>query len=156
MLEMKDILQGFLEGISKDIKAEQSKQGRVASGKTAQSLESESTDTTGILYGNISVNVLETGRKGGRGPYGFREIILQWMDDKGIFKDESESKRKSIAYLISEKIKKEGTNLYRSGGNSGVLSSVITDDRLRQFERAVLTKFGREFTEEALTTFGYD
>jgi len=153
MLEMKDILQQFLNGVSKDIKDEQARQGRTASGKTAQSLEVEANDKTGILYGNISVNVLETGRKGGRVPKGFQAIILQWMEDKRIFQAESESKKKSIAFLIARKIKDEGTALYRSGGKSGVLTQFINDQRIDNFETLVLKRFGREVQGEVITTF---
>jgi hypothetical protein len=153
MLEMKDILLQFLNEVSKEIKAEQTRQGRVASGKTAQSLEPEATDKVGILYGNISVNVLETGRKGGKVPGGFKSIIYQWMKDKGIFQAESEAKQNSIAYLIARKIKDEGTSLYRNGGKSGVLSNIITERRIDSFEYIVLRRFGREVTEEVITTF---
>lgn len=153
MLEMKDILLDLLNKISRDIKAEQTAQGRTASGKTAQSLEPEATDRTGILYGAISVNVLETGRKGGKVPGTFQQIIKQWMQDKGLFQAESESRQNSIAFLIARKIKEQGTLLYREGGKSGILSNVITDDRISEFEKAVLFRFGREVTEEIVTTF---
>jgi hypothetical protein len=151
MLEMKDILLQFLNEVSKEIKAEQTRQGRVASGKTAQSLEPEATDRIGILYGSISANVLETGRKPGRGPHS--SIIRQWIEDKGLFSGESESKKNSIAYLITRKIKEEGTQLYRQGGKSGVLSNIITERRINSFESLVLRRFGREVTEEVVTTF---
>lgn len=153
MLEMKDIIFKFLNQIATDIKNEQSSQGRVASGKTAQSLEPEATDNVGILYGNISVNVLETGRKGGNVPARFKDIIFQWMQDKGIFQAETESKQRSIAFLIARKIKESGTLLHRQGGNSGVLSNVITDEKISVFEREVLSRYGREVTEEIVTTF---
>lgn len=153
MLEMKDILLDLLNKISRDIKAEQTAQGRTASGKTAQSLEPEATDRTGILYGSISVNVLETGRKGGKVPGTFQQIIKRWMQDKGLFQAESESRQNSIAFLIARKIKESGTLLFREGGKSGILSNVITDERISEFEKAVLFRFGREVTEEIVTTF---
>jgi hypothetical protein len=153
MLEMKDILLQLLSQVSKDIKANQTAQHRTASGKTAQSLEPEATNTTGILYGNISVNVLETGRKPGAVPKGFKDIILKWMSDKGIFQNEKLSKQKSIAFLIARKIQEHGTALHIEGGKSGVLSSVITPKRISDFETKVLQRFGREVQGEVITTF---
>lgn len=153
MLEMKDILLSFLQQISKDIKTAQSQQKRIASGKTALSLEPEANAATGILYGNISVNVLETGRKPGAVPKGFQAIILKWMSDKGIFQSEKLAKQKSIAFLIARKIQEHGTALHIQGGKSGVLSNVITEERISVFETQVLQKMGREIQEGIITTF---
>lgn len=151
MLEMKDLILKFLNEVSKGIKDEQTRQGRVASGKTAQSLEPEATDNTGILYGNISVNVLETGRKPGKPPHS--SIIRQWIEDKRIFTDKTDSEKNGIAYVIARRIGEQGTRLHIDGGKSGVLSSIITDERINTFERAVLQRYGREITEEIVTTF---
>lgn len=153
MLEMKDILLELLNQVSKDIKALQASQHRVASGKTALSLEPEATDAVGILYGNLVVNTLETGRKPGAVPKGFKDIILKWMSDKGIFQNEKLSKQKSIAFLIARKIQKYGTALHIEGGKSGVLSSVITGKRISDFETKVLQRFEREVQGDVITTF---
>ena len=154
MLEVKDLIINFLNEVARDIKQNQSAQGRTASGRTANSLEAEADDNTGILYGSVSVNALETGRKSGRVPAGFKDVIKQWMSDKGIFQAESDSKKNSIAYLIARKIAREGTALYRSGGNSGVLSTVLTDDRISGFESQILKRYGREIQNEVIITFG--
>lgn len=153
MLEMRDIIFKFLNDLAFQIKAEQRAQGRNVTGKTALSLEPEATDTTGILYGNISALALETGRKAGKVPTGFQAIIRKWMDDKGIFQAEKESRKNSIAYLIARKIKREGTVLYKQGGNSGVLSKAINEGTISTFEKEVLSRFGREIQNEVITTF---
>lgn len=153
MLDLKSEIAKFLNGISFAIKQEQTAQGRSALGRTAQSLEIEVDERNGILYGNSAVNTLETGRKSGKVPGGFSQIIKEWMSDKGIFQAETESKKNSIAFLIARKISKEGTLLSRQGGNSGVLSKAITEERITLFERDILSKMGREFTEEFVTTF---
>lgn len=154
MLDLKEEIAKFLNGIAFEIKQEQQAQGRYASGKTAQSLEIEADSSRGILYGNISVNVLETGRKSGKVPKGFQATIKQWMSDKGIFQAETESKKNSIAFLIARKISKEGTLLSRQGGKSGVLSKAISNERLSAFERELLKKWGQEVTREVVITFG--
>lgn len=154
MLDVKEEILKFLNTLGFEIKANQLKQGRTASGKTAQSIYAEADDNTGILYGNISALALETGRKGGEVPFGFKSIILKWMDHKGIFQGETDSKRNSIAFLISRKIQKEGTLLHRQGGNSGVITQVITDKRIKEFETSVLFKYGREVQESIINSFG--
>lgn len=67
--------------------------------------------------------VLETGRKPGKQPP--LDPIQRWVQAKGIATDISE---RSLAYLIARKIGKEGSLLYRQGGNSGVISDFINDN----------------------------
>lgn len=106
-------------------------------GKTAASVRTETGVRYGRLFGAKYIDVLETGRpptrNGKAGQPTLREIILQWIKDKGI-KPEGIS-QKSLAFLIARKIHREGTKLYRSGGQSGVFSTVITEQRLRTFEK---------------------
>lgn len=153
MLSLKEEILKFLQGVALDIQSEAITQGRYASGKTNQSLEPEADDKGGILYGYTSVNALETGRKGGAVPSGFNKVILEWMDRKNLFTFETENRRKGIAFLIARKIAKEGTLLYRQGGNSGVLSKAIREDRVTAFQNEVLRKYGREVQNEIITTF---
>lgn len=154
MLEMKDIIFKFLSEIAEEIKKEQISQGRYASGRTAQSIEVSANDTSGVIEGNISALALETGRKPGSVPAQFRHTIKTWMDQKRLFQNETESKRNSIAYLISRKIAERGTLLYRQGGNSGVLSKAITPEKIRVFSDEVLSMYGREIRKEIVTSFG--
>lgn len=149
MLNLSEEILKFLNGISQDIKMVQEQQARVASGKTARSLEAEADERSGVLYGSISVNALETGRKPGKRPP--ISAIRQWIEDKGIFTSESDSRKNGIAYVIAKKIGEEGTQLFREGGKSGVLSSVITDKRIDSFEREILRVFGREVVDEITT-----
>lgn len=153
MLDMKDILSKFLNTISQEIKQEAISQDRVASHKTEKSMYVEADANTGILYGDIAANIWETGRKPGKAPGGFQSIILQWMRDKGIFQAEKAAKQRSIAFLITRKISNEGTSLFRKGGQSGVISKVITNERISAFEQLVLQRYGQETTEEFVTTF---
>ena len=67
--------------------------------------------------------VLETGRKPGKQPP--LDPIQRWVQAKGIATDIS---TRSLAYLIARKIGKEGSLLYRQGGNSGVISDFINDN----------------------------
>lgn len=100
--------------------------GQNASGNTVKSIKPEETETGAILYGRNYFGVLETGRKPGKGPYRFQDVIYQWSIDKGIaFRTASE--RKSFAWVVSKKIQEEGTLLFRKGGRSDVYSKEIKE-----------------------------
>lgn len=104
-----------------------------ASGKTAQSLHFEIDDREFRLYGSGHIFALEYGRKptsgGGGSGTSLRDRIRVWIDDKGIEpKPGANGKaisKDSLAYLISRKIHNEGTELFKQGGNSGILADVI-------------------------------
>lgn len=110
-----------------------------ASGFTAASLEYVITPTGGALYGAGHIFVLETGRgpttSGGGGGTSLRSKIRRWIDDKGIT-PEGISKD-SLAFLIARKIHREGTELHRIGGNSGILSDVVNDAELQKLYDAL-------------------
>lgn len=103
-----------------------------ASGRTAESLEYVITPTGGAIYGAGYIFALETGRKpteaGGNGS--LRSRIRQWIDEKGIT-PEGISKD-SLAFLITRKIHQEGTELYRIGGNSGILTDAVNEAELQK------------------------
>lgn len=112
--------------------------GQNASGRTIRSLRVESREDGGTLFGRSPFATLERGRKGGKVPRKFHDIIYQWMMDKGIhgtpyqFKTTRPHKRsaqeagdRTLAYFISEKIRKQGTRLYRDGGRADVYSNAI-------------------------------
>jgi hypothetical protein len=73
------------------------------------------------------IRVLETGRKPGKRPP--MQPILEWVETKVRPTDIS---AKSLAFLIARKIGKEGTLLYRQGGNSGILSEFTNEEWIRQ------------------------
>lgn len=154
MLEMKEILQNFLEQIRQEVIQEQKSQGKYVTGETSNTLQIETSDILGTLYGGISALTLETGRKPGRVPRNFTETIMRWMDNKGLF--QSEKNRKSIAYLIGRKIQREGTKLHIEGGGSGVISKAINDDKIQKFANEVLRRFGREIQDQVIIEFGKD
>lgn len=71
--------------------------------------------------------VLETGRKPGKRPP--IDVIEKWVKDKPITSDISP---RSLAFLIARKIGEEGSLLYRQGGNSGVISNSINEQRIKE------------------------
>lgn len=132
------VLTEELEALKKKIIAQHLGAGQKASGRTAASLRVEVTEEEGTLYGRSPFGTLETGRKPGKVPQGFRTIIRKWMADKGIeaepipYKTDRPHKytpqergNLSLSYLIARKIKREGTSLFRKGGRADIYSNVI-------------------------------
>lgn len=126
MNEVQNIVFEELEDLRKRIIANIDSTGRKASGRTADSMRTEITKQGGTLFGRAAFDVLETGRKPGNVPAGFYQIIRQWMIDKG-FSFDSLLERNSFAYLVSRKIAKEGTALFRSGAKNDVYSNEIPE-----------------------------
>lgn len=153
LINNKQILTDFFNALKAEVIQEQERQGRVASGKSISEYEVEANNDQATLYGVNYVGTLETGRKAGKVPFGFTQIILKWMADKSLFSAESETKKKSIAYLIARKIEKEGTALHRQGGNSGIISNIITRERLKVFTDKLLVSFQNESVSQIILQF---
>ena len=101
--------------------------GQVASGRTKAGFEVKMlTPTHGQLWGNSYSGVLERGRRSGKTPKEFRLIIERWAIAKGITFS-SEADRSRFAYFVAQKIRREGTKLYRSGGSIDIFSSAIEE-----------------------------
>lgn len=133
------ILTEALTEAQKEIRDNLASTGTNASGRTSASLTVEVTENSGVLYGRQAFGTVETGRRAGKVPSGFRDIIYQWMQDKGIHASaignrSQESADRSMAYLIALKIANEGSMLYRQGGRNDIYSNVIpiTIDRVER------------------------
>lgn len=146
--EVSVILAQELDALKEKIIAQHIRAGQKASGRTAGSLRVEVKDGEGVLYGRSPFGTLETGRKPGKVPMGFRDIIRKWMADKGIkaapipYKTDrphkySEQERgdRSLAYFIARKIRREGTSLFRHGGRNDIYSNAIPETTKRIVSR---------------------
>jgi len=103
-----------------------------ASGRLHDSVEFKVTDTGIQILANDYIYYLEYGRKpsendnaGGPKLY---DVILDWIDDKGIVP--TDITKESLAFLITRKIHREGTTIYRQhkGQSSGLIETAITND----------------------------
>lgn len=106
--------------------------GEVASGRTIRSMRVISDNDSAALISAqpMPFGTLESGRKPGRVPYRFSDIIYQWMQDKGVHgtirgNRTQEQADRSMAYAISRSIAQHGTSLFRSGGRSDIYSNEI-------------------------------
>jgi hypothetical protein len=104
----------------------------MVSGKTSDGYEvAVESETRGWLGGYSYVGVLETGRKPGKVPVYFKEIIKRWIVAKGLqYQDDKALNRmaSSIAWVIH----KEGTKLHRDGRRVDIFDAPLKDftDRL--------------------------
>lgn len=103
--------------------------GMTASGRTQGSMHVEVASSgemeKGVLLGRKAFATTERGRKPGKVPKGFYEIIKQWVIDKGAWAFDTVGARNSFAYLVARKIARDGTKLHQNGGQSDVYSSEI-------------------------------
>lgn len=120
-------------------------QGLNASGKTAKSLEVVMGDNGGALMGRSFFAVLETGRKAGKVPKNFRQIIEKWATDKGLT-FETPSKLRSFSYLVARKIAAEGTKQYRTGRRTDVFT-----DAVNETVTSIQNQLGSEVLKEIVT-----
>ena len=126
MKEVQNIIFEELEDLRKRIISNIDSTGRRASGRTSGSMHTDVSENRGILFGRMAFETLETGRKPGKVPAGFYQIIKQWVIDKGISFD-SQSERNSFTYLVSRKIAREGTQLYRMGSDADVYTTEVPE-----------------------------
>ena len=152
-MDLKTEIQQILTEAKDEIISNIDSQGIRASGRTQKSLKVEDRgehlvlvqDSTGAPF-----ETLQYGREGGKVPIGFREIIKQWIIDKGITTNPIDYKRIpsarwqpkytpqergliAAAYVIAHNIKENGTKRFREP-NENVYSGVLTRtiDRLEK------------------------
>lgn len=129
------ILQKELEKIRQELIQKHLQLGMKASGSWISSVEVN----VNRLNGNILANAYTEQLVNGRPPTTtsspssptLREVIEQWIIDKGISPIESEMKISTLAFLIARKIHREGTKYFKQGGTD-LVESVITPARIQQ------------------------
>lgn len=111
-----------------------------ASGKTEAALSFEATDDSLTLYGPQHVQALISGR----GPTGagasageprLYEVLAQWAEAKGLVLRKNQTYAQ-VGRALAARIHAQGTALYRAGGGSGLIASVLS----RQFLDTLLAR----------------
>jgi hypothetical protein len=124
MLETTEVVKTFAEMAIAQIRQNIKDKGAYNTGRFSNSIDYSWDGKELIIYSSEKyITVLETGRKPGK--FAPPEDIQLWVRSKLGKSDDREVK--SIAYAINKKIAEKGSLLYRQGGNSGILSSVINE-----------------------------
>jgi hypothetical protein len=147
----KELLTEFINLIKTDVFNAIESKGLRASGRAQESLRVEVTDTTAELFGATYLGAVEAGRKAGKMPYNsWKEggVIYEWLAYRkyGI-NWTTEQERKSIAYLITRKIMKEGTRTFQTQP-TGILTENITRSRIEEFIKKVNLSLVTKYTTE--------
>lgn len=119
------IIKEWLEELRVDLIAKYNELGLKASGNYEKELKAENTDKKAVMIAPRYAEMMEIGRRPGTAPP--RSAIEKWIDDKGLKYDIPKS---SLAFLIQRKIKRDGIKVPNKYNAGGVISSVITEDRI--------------------------
>ncbi|MCL1936997.1 MAG: hypothetical protein FWF52_01200 [Candidatus Azobacteroides sp.] len=115
MIDTQTILKEELEQLRVDVVDRQKEVGAWASGNTAAGYETAvESGYHGWMGGYSYVEVLEVGRRPGKVPVYFKEIIKRWIIAKGL-QYQSERELNRMAASIAWVIRKEGSYLHRHG-----------------------------------------
>lgn len=130
MTTVEQILSEEFEALKTELIAKYDEIGMRASGRWADSLETEVSENTAKITGLNYSQQLESGRAPGKQPPS--EAIEKWLVDKGIAaRLEGEIKLSSLAYLIARKIAREGWKRQEHGGVE-LITKVVTPERIQK------------------------
>jgi hypothetical protein len=123
-----------------------------ASGRTSESLAYSITEQDGglnfTLSGGVGWAFVEQGRGATRrkGNGKLRDIIRQWIDDRGIEPEDGMSKD-VLAIIITRAIHRRGTLLHFLGERRDIYTSVLSDERIE----TMLSEIGNELRIDVLS-----
>lgn len=135
----KDIIEEELTTLRDDIIRASEQEGQKASGDTYNEIQIENlTEFSGQLIGPGYIGVLATGRKPGKVPYDFEEIIGEWASTKGIEYSTQEEFEKFVS-AVAWKIRREGTKLYREekGGQLPQIFEIPINDCINRIAKRI-------------------
>lgn len=125
---IEDALKYVMQGIATNM----AMYGRNASGASVRGMKvvMESPEHGYLASPNFSFRVMERGRKSGKIPSNFINIIEKWITDKGITvsvppNGDAEKAKRRVAGAIAYSIAKNGTRLHRSGGMDDIFTTNI-------------------------------
>ena len=152
-----EIAEQFLNNIRADIITRHISLGQKASGETISRLRTVPTSLGGILFGPEHIFALERGRgptRGGGSGKTLQQRIFDWLAfGKYGLTFGNTKERTSLSWAISKKIHKKGTDLFIRGGGSGLLTDIVTSQRLDALTGAFAENKATQFKSEILRNF---
>lgn len=147
------IQQKLLQGLGDDIVKKLQASIPHATGKTAKKIHAVSFPYAVEVLGPHYVFALEYGRGPTRStkksnPTLF-EAIKEWAFAKGIITDNSRESN-SIVYAITKKINEQGTNLYRLGTPSGVITRVLDQINMNSLLKELTILYVEDYSSEVI------
>ncbi|WP_129714659.1 hypothetical protein [Pedobacter sp. SYP-B3415] len=135
-----ELIREFFERLADNIRNESIAQGRVATGRTIDSIQTLITTSIGAQL-RADANIIRT--EYGTSPKEAQEqsysslvdALIEWMAAKGL---------RLNPYALAHSLRKRGSRLYQQGGQSGVLSNFIREDNINDFSEKLATKYLRE------------
>lgn len=154
----KDIAFDFVNDLVKDIIANYDAIGLRASGnferKTIGYVEENKKSLRVWIESPKYVGAMQFGRKPTsvfeKSTPTLREQIRQWIDDKGIVPSNPKTSKDALAYLITRKIHEKGVTVPNKHNMGGVISKVITDERIDELYQLMQERTLQNITSEIL------
>ena len=142
------ILKEEFEILQKDVIKRHEDTGQVASGRTKASFDNYLTGSySGVFVGASYSGVLEGGRKSGKVPFEMKQIIMEWAEAKGItFSTTKEFER--WANAVAWKIRREGTELFRTGRMHNGKTPDIFETPVAEFETRLNNRISTFYINE--------
>lgn len=138
MEAIKDIVLRHLQEIQKGITLKMQEQKRTTSGRSVASLQIEEVSADGgvgyVLTGGAQWLTMQRGRGPGKVPFGFKDIIRDWIVRKGInyrqFAPKAKPERalQSMSFVIARNIMKKGTKLHRDHGYNDIYDTILAEE----------------------------
>ena len=139
-----DEIERVLLEIRDEIRAKMASEGVNASGRTSAGIQVQRYESGVrlVLTGDdvALLATLEVGRRGGKVPMGFADIIEQWSRDKGLSFPRDRDRRR-FAYFTARKIARQGTQRHQQPID--IYSEEVTRgvERLKDGIKAQVTEY---------------
>lgn len=140
-LTTQETISELLDNIRKVYIDRQKEQGIRSSGKSAESLRIETTESSGTLYGAKYFYQQKKGRKPGKFPP--LEDILNWIRAKKITPRDSKTTEKQLAFLFARKIAQSGTDVHQ-----GKREGLKVEDEVEELVKEFTSKLDEGFKAE--------
>jgi len=156
-------IEDFADQLILELIQEYDKLGLRASGNYANSLAKQVNRTVQgyklVITAPRYAGAMEDGRRptqsgslSASGPT-LKDAILQWIQVKGIRPREPQMKLETLAYLIARKIHREGIKVPNQYNAGGVISNVLTEQKIFEFVKKIQLLQVEEIRSEIISLF---